>query len=68
MQDHDIESAEQLWSYSEPDAADHVDVQRVPPPGDLHELLQKFQQLDEYCDRVVRATRASLARSENEGD
>jgi hypothetical protein len=64
---HEIKSisAEQLWSF--PDKSASSQSGSASSAGNLGAQLQKFQELNEYCDRAVAEIRASLARSQNEG-
>ncbi|HEX3115852.1 MAG TPA: hypothetical protein VHQ48_10265 [Bradyrhizobium sp.] len=57
--------AEQLWSFPQSAATDQAEP--ATPAGNFGAQLQKFRQLNDYCDAAVAEIRASLARSQDEG-
>jgi hypothetical protein len=67
MKSHAIKSisAEQLWSFPQSAAPDQAE--SATSAGNFSAQLQKFRQLNDYCDAAVAEIRASLARSRNEG-
>jgi hypothetical protein len=68
MKHHDIKSvsAEQLWSLPETTASDQAEFATLA--ASLRAQRQRFQQLNEFCDRAIAEIRASLEPSQNEGD
>jgi hypothetical protein len=57
MENHDFES----MSADESIASDRTD--STTPAGDFSALLQRSQQLNDYCDLAVAEIRASLERN-----
>jgi hypothetical protein len=68
MKRHDIKSvsAEQLWSFPETAASDRAESATLA--ANLRAQRQRFQRLNEFCDRAIAEIRASLERNQNEGD
>jgi hypothetical protein len=68
MKYHDIKSvpAEQLRSFPEKTASEQAESTALA--DNLRAQRQRFLQLNEFCDRAIAEIRASLARSENEGN
>jgi hypothetical protein len=68
MKHQDIKSvsAEQLWSFPERTASDQAESATLV--ANLRAQRQRFQQLNEFCDRAIAEIRASLEPSENEGN
>jgi hypothetical protein len=67
MKHHDIKSvpAEPLSSFPGRTASDQAESATLA--ANLRAQRQRFQQLNEFCDRAIAEIRASLERSENAG-
>ena len=67
MKHHDIKSvtAEQLWAFPESTASDQ---ESATLAANLRAQRQRFQQLNDFCDRAIAEIRASLEPSQNEGN